>query len=58
MKWEYTGSYFRILVEFYCLRLAVTRYRVMSRREGEAPRRRMLRGVMRRLADAKPDGRT
>jgi hypothetical protein len=49
MRFEYSGSWFRVLIEIIRLRSVIARYRVTPPRHGEEPRRRMLRKVFRRL---------
>ena len=50
MKFEYTGSFFRIVVEFFRLRPEFGRYRVMARREGERHQRKLLRKVIHKVS--------
>ena len=51
MKLEYTGSCFRIVVEFFRLRPVFGKYRVTPWRKGEKYRRRLLRKVIHRIGE-------
>ncbi|MCI0537118.1 MAG: hypothetical protein L0Z50_18025 [Verrucomicrobiales bacterium] len=50
MKFEYTGSFFRVVVEIFRLRPVLDRYRVIDRRDGERRRRKMLRKIIHKVA--------
>jgi len=53
MKFEYTGSFFRIVVEIFRLRPVFDRYRVATGRCSEVSRRKVLRKVMRQIGETK-----
>jgi hypothetical protein len=51
MKFEYTSSWFRIVVEIFRSRSVIAKYRVTPWRMGEEHRRRMLRKVIRQVVE-------
>lgn len=51
MKFEYTGSCFRIVVEFFRLRPVFAKYQVTGRRRDEVDRRKLLRKVIHRIGE-------
>ena len=53
MKFEYTGSFFRIVVEIFRLRPLFAKYRVGPQRKDEKHRRKMLRKVIREIGETK-----
>ena len=51
VKFEYTGSWFRIVVEIFHRELPFSKLRAPSRRNGEEFRRRMLRKVIHKIGE-------
>ena len=51
LKLEYTGSFFRISIEFYRLRPVLAKYQVTPRRQSEECRQRLLRKLLRQIRE-------
>jgi hypothetical protein len=53
VKFEYTGSFFRVVVEIFRLRPVLGRYRVAPGRRSELSRRKVLRKVICQIGETK-----
>lgn len=53
MRFEYTGSFFRIVLEIFHREPAISRRHVAARRSGEEFRRKLLRKVIHKIGETK-----